>query len=88
MFLGYAYTCLECLSKRSIIARNKRVSKNPYTYIKFTLKQNKLFAKKRGIKNDLKVDDIYKIWDDQKVFCALLGVKMTYIRGKGRQKII
>lgn len=86
MFLGYAYTCLECLSKRSIVTRNKWVSKNPYAYIKFTLKQNKLFAKKRGIKNDLKVEDVNKLYLDQKGLCALSGVKLTYIRGKGRQK--
>ena len=86
MFLGYAYTCRECLSKRSMETRNKWVSKTSYAYIKFTLKQNKLFAKKRGIKNDLKVEDINKLYNDQKGLCALSGVKLTYIRGKGRQK--
>ena len=66
--------------------------KNIYRY-KFTFKYRSksprefmkaLLNKKSGKRKDLRIEDLLKMYDNQKGLCAISGVAMTHIAGNGR----
>ena len=60
--------------------------KNPFkALLKNLIEKSKYRASKNSMKFDLNISFIEKLWIKQNGKCALSGLEMTYIFGKGKQ---
>ena len=75
-------TCRPCRTR----AEFKTQHNSPRDYLRNTLAKAKFGAKKRNLAFALDIDQVMKIWDEQRGRCALSGVLMQAAKdGKGRK---
>ncbi len=65
-----------CCNEHLLLDRKNRVSDSLEKYIKYMLLHNR--------RNTLSLEDVLELYTAQEGKCALSGVEMTYISGKGR----
>jgi len=65
-----------------------RANASPRAYLRNLLNKARYGAKRRGLRFDIKLDDVMATWERQSGKCALSGVRMTWAKdGKGRKEM-
>lgn len=63
--------------------RNKSISKSPKSFMQHLIWQLKSKRIKEGYEWTITIDDLMKIYNNQRGICKLSGIELTHIKGKG-----
>lgn len=81
----YSSNCKDCESERKRTKREELYDNDKERFIKSLLQGCKTRAlKDNKFKFDLTLDQVLELWDKQNGKCAISGLDMTTIRGKGK----
>jgi hypothetical protein len=73
--------CKDCLQT----SRKNITSRSPYSFLSQSFAKLKHGRAKDGIKWEIDINDVYKLWDEQQGKCAISGLNMTYHLSEGNK---
>ena len=84
----YSDNCKECEAERKKASRELTYTNDKESFLKSLMQGCKTRAlKENKFKFDLTLEQLLELWDKQKGLCAISGLEMTTIKGKGKMPL-